>query len=104
MSKPLRRKKIGRSVRPLSIQSAYELANRVEGATEEIEQATRSAAATARAIKDKIVMQYRAQVMAMGNSSLVNERPCLHCGQPKRHNNSYCSSGCAKSHREQSRQ
>lgn len=27
------------------------------------------------------------------------ERPCVYCGQPKRHNNSYCSPECCKKDR-----
>ena len=29
-----------------------------------------------------------------------NERPCLHCGKPKVHNNSFCSADCCRAYRE----
>ena len=25
-------------------------------------------------------------------------RPCLHCGKPKKHNNSFCSAECCRAH------
>lgn len=27
------------------------------------------------------------------------EKPCLHCGKMKRHNNSFCSAECCRAHR-----
>lgn len=29
----------------------------------------------------------------------TEERPCVYCGKPKRHNNSYCSAECCKKDR-----
>lgn len=30
----------------------------------------------------------------------IKVRPCLNCGNPKQHNNAYCSATCCKLHRE----
>jgi len=29
----------------------------------------------------------------------IPEKPCLNCGKPKRHNNSFCSAECCRIHR-----
>lgn len=31
------------------------------------------------------------------------EKPCLNCGKMKRHNNSFCSAECCRTHRQRSR-
>jgi len=33
----------------------------------------------------------------------LGSRPCLNCGAPKQHNNSFCSAACCKEHRAKSK-
>lgn len=37
-----------------------------------------------------------------GEQSLPPVRPCVMCGKPKQHNNSFCSAECSKSHKTRS--
>lgn len=53
-----------------------------------------------------------ALLMAGGSGRLLHshekaepeERPCLNCGKPKRHNNSFCSANCCKEYKAKSHQ
>lgn len=35
----------------------------------------------------------------MPEPTIPEERPCLNCGKPKRHNNSFCSPECCKAYK-----
>lgn len=61
----------------------------------------------------KSIMPYLA--LSMFGNALVNRsyiqpkhqsepRPCLNCGEPKHHNNAYCSPECCKAHRAKRRE
>ena len=60
-----------------------------------------------------MVIRISSMLDALGGMSLVEfsqkdrpkheERPCIKCGKPNRHNNAYCSAECCKQHKSERR-